>query len=103
MASFPPPPSLSSNYSGIPERLAEAGTSSKNRLLSKRTLPESVTRTREAPRLPPDTTRAEFDHAIGELKQILGAEHVAVNDKPLVDGWYLEHPFVNHLAQSLVY
>lgn len=89
---FSPPPSLSANYSGVPDRLAEAGIESKTRLLSKRTLPESIPRKLDVPRLPPDTTRAEFNQAIGELKQILGADHVAVNDKPLVDGWYMEHP-----------
>lgn len=41
---------------------------------------------------PLNTTRAEFNQTIDELKQILGAEHVAVNDKLLVDGWYMEHP-----------
>lgn len=46
----------------------------------------------ELPVLPPDTTRAEFNQAIGELQQILGVEHVEINDKPLVDGWYVEHP-----------
>ncbi|KAK3311069.1 glycolate oxidase [Chaetomium strumarium] len=91
-SSFPPPPTLTSKHSGIPERLLDVGVESKNRLLSKRTVPESVPRQGELPRLPPDTTRAEFNQAIGELKQILGEEHVDINDKPLVDGWYVEHP-----------
>jgi hypothetical protein len=91
-SSFPPPPTLTSTHSGIPERLLDIGVESKNRLLSKRTVPESVPRQGELPRLPPDTTRAEFNQAIGELKQILGEEHVEINDKPLVDGWYVEHP-----------
>lgn len=92
IAPFSSPPSLSSNYSGVPDRLAEAGIESKTRLLTKRTLPETSPRKLDVPRLPPDTTRAEFNQAVDELKQILGAEHVAVNDKPLVDGWYMEHP-----------
>lgn len=91
-SSFPPPPSLSDKYSGIPDRLAEIGAESKNRLLSKRTVPESVPRQHDVPRLPPDITRPEFDQAIGEIRQILGEENVEINDKPLVDGWYLEHP-----------
>ncbi|KAK5656450.1 hypothetical protein OQA88_4832 [Cercophora sp. LCS_1] len=91
-SSFPPPPSLSSKYSGLPDRLAEIGAESKNRLLSKRTVPESAPRQKEVPRLPPDITRPEFDQAIGEIRQILGGENVDVNDKPLVDGWYVEHP-----------
>ncbi|KAK0730160.1 glycolate oxidase [Lasiosphaeris hirsuta] len=91
-STFPPPPSLSSKYSGIPDRLAAIGVESKNRLLSKSTLPESAPRHHDVPRLPPDTTRAEFNQAIGELKQILGDQNVELNDRPLVDGWYLEHP-----------
>ncbi|KAK3372669.1 glycolate oxidase [Podospora didyma] len=90
--SFPPPPSLSSNYSGLPDRLADIGSESKNRLLSRRTLPESAPRQHDVPRLPPDISRAEFNQAIGEVKEILGSENVAINDRPLVDGWYIEHP-----------
>jgi hypothetical protein len=89
---FPPPPTLATKHSGLPERLLDIGTESKNRLLSKRTVPDSVPRQGELPRLPPDTTLAEFNQAISELKQILGDEHVEINDKPLVDGWYVEHP-----------
>jgi hypothetical protein len=89
---FLPPPTLATKHSGLPERLLDIGTESKNRLLSKRTVPESVPRQGELPRLPPDTTRADYNQAIGELKQILGDEHVEINDKPLVDGWYVEHP-----------
>jgi hypothetical protein len=89
-----PPPTLATKHSGLPDRLLALGTESKARLLSNRTLPESVPRRGELPRLPPDTTRAEFDQAIAELKQILGDEHVEINDKPLVDGWYVEHPYV---------
>ncbi len=91
-SSFPPPPSLSDKYSGIPDRLADIGAESKNRLLSKRTVPASTPRQHEVPRLPPDTTRAEFNQATSELRQILGDEHVVLNDQPLVDGWYVEHP-----------
>lgn len=90
--SFPQPPTLASKHSGLPERLLDIGTESKNRLLGKRTVPESVPRQGELPRLPPDTTRPEFDQAIGELRQTLGDEHVQINDQPLVDGWYIEHP-----------
>lgn len=89
---YPPPPTLSSKHSGLPERLLGAGTASKTRLLGKRTLPESSPRHGDVPRLPPDTTRAEFDQAINDLKHTLGVEHVEVNDKPLIDGWYVEHP-----------
>ncbi|KAK3986359.1 hypothetical protein QBC44DRAFT_352420 [Cladorrhinum sp. PSN332] len=91
-AKFSPPPTLSSKHSGLPERLLKIGSDSKNRLLSKRSLPESAPRQQDVPRLPPDTTRAEFEQAITELKAVLGSQNVDINDKPLQDGWYVEHP-----------
>ncbi|KAK4161224.1 hypothetical protein QBC43DRAFT_357996 [Cladorrhinum sp. PSN259] len=89
---FPPPPTLSTKHSGLPERLLDIGAESKNRLLSKRSLPESAPRQQDVPRLPPDITRPKFDQAIRELKATLGSQNVDINDKPLQDGWYVEHP-----------
>ena len=102
-AQVPPPPTLADTHSGLPDRLLALGTESKARLLSHRTLPESVPRRDgegELPRIPPDTTRGEFDQAVAELRQILGDEHVEINDKPLVDGWYVEHPYVFPIPQA---
>jgi hypothetical protein len=48
----------------------------------------------ELPVLPPGVSRAKFNVAIEELKEIIGAENVELNDKPLVDGWYLDQPKV---------
>jgi hypothetical protein len=86
-----PPPTLEERYSGVPSRLASIAQEAKDRLYSHKTAPESVARQRGV-RLPPYTTREAFDEAIRALRKTLGEENVALNDKPLVDGWYLEHP-----------
>ncbi|KAF2122678.1 glycolate oxidase [Lophiotrema nucula] len=85
------PPTTDELYRGYPKRLAEEAKYSKDRLLSHKTLPDSVPRQRGV-RLPPDTSRETFDEAIAALQQELGKDNVVVNDKPLIDGWYLEHP-----------
>jgi len=97
------PPTLSSLIpSGVPPRLAEAAQYAKQRIYETRTLKDPETRgaavDSELPVLPPDTTREEFNAAIKDLKEQLGGEHVVLNDKPLVDGWYMEHPSVFHIA-----
>lgn len=69
-------------------------------LLSSRTLPAKASRSQETPVLPPDVERATFDKAIAELRLIVGETKVEVNDKPLVDGWYMEHPYVFYLNSS---
>jgi hypothetical protein len=53
-----------------------------------KTLPHSKPRSSPI-RLPPDTSKDQFDIAIVALKKILGETGVEVNDKPLVDGWYM--------------
>lgn len=63
----------------------------KQRLYNNSTLPHSVPRKRGI-RLPPDTSRDKFDKAIEELRDKLGSSNIELNDKPLVDGWYMEHP-----------
>lgn len=87
----PPPPTLAERYSGVPDRLAKIAQEARDRLYSNRNLPASVAR-RLPVRLPPDTTKDTFDEAIAALRTELGQENVALNDQPLVDGWYLEHP-----------
>ncbi|KDQ57615.1 vanillyl-alcohol oxidase [Jaapia argillacea MUCL 33604] len=85
-------PLLDKKHSGVPSDYLEQAKGSKARLYSNKTLPASVPRDEEVPVLPPDVTREIFDAAIAELKRKLGEENVELNDKPLVDGWYLEHP-----------
>ncbi|KAK4946524.1 hypothetical protein LTR10_014376 [Elasticomyces elasticus] len=83
-------PDLDKQYSGVPARLAQEAIDAKSRLYSQKTLPDSVSRRRTA--LPPGISRGAFDRAVTELRQSLGHENVDLNDKPLVDGWYMEHP-----------
>ncbi|KAL3489208.1 hypothetical protein BJX62DRAFT_252752 [Aspergillus germanicus] len=103
-STLPPTPLLSDNiHSGIPKNLEADAKVAKERLYSNKTVPDTVPRERDVPRLPPNTTRDKFDAAIAELRQRLGDEHVQLNDKPLVDGWYMEHPNTHdafHIAQQ---
>ncbi|KAL4898941.1 hypothetical protein BDW74DRAFT_189625 [Aspergillus multicolor] len=99
-----PTPRLSDGvHSGIPAQLEAEAKVAKERLYSNRTLPDSVPRRHDVPRLPPNTTREQFDTAIAELRERLGDKNVEINDKPLVDGWYMEHPNTHdafHIAQQ---
>ncbi|KAF8577799.1 vanillyl alcohol oxidase [Ramaria rubella] len=96
MSSVPAPLVLSRhNPSGVPSRLVEAAHEAKRRTWENSTLleaSESFETNSQLPVLPPDTTRDCFDRAILQLKTELGENHVVINDKPLVDGWYMEHP-----------
>lgn len=83
-------PDLDSVYSGIPSRLAQIAVTTKARLDSQRTVRESTSR--KTISLPPGIDKEKFDHAINELKASLGSDNVEVNEKPLVDGWYMQHP-----------
>lgn len=89
----PPVPILSrSLHSGVSKRLAEAANASKSRLYANKTVTGLTPRQGELPVLPPGIQRATFSAAIDELKRALGPQHVVINDQPLDDGWYLEHP-----------
>lgn len=89
-----PIPDLATTYSGVPQRLAQEAVAAKQRLFSQKTLPDSVAR-RRAAALPVGMSSDAFERAIGELKGALGENNVEINDKPLVDGWYMEHPYVS--------
>jgi FAD/FMN-containing dehydrogenase len=84
-------PVLDEVYSGAPSRLDAEAENTFSRMLSNRTLAKSETR-KTGLRLPPDTSLEEFENAISDLRGKIGAENVEVNDKPLDDGWYLDHP-----------
>ncbi|KAH8899885.1 glycolate oxidase [Thozetella sp. PMI_491] len=86
-----PPPSLEERHSGVPVRLAKEAVEARDRLVRHRTLPQSRPRQRGV-RLPPDITLDVFEQAVQDLRAAIGRENVEVNDKALVDGWYLEHP-----------
>jgi hypothetical protein len=84
-------PTLASKHSGVPARLEKEAAEGKERLYLRRTLPNSTPR--QSPlRLPPNISRDQFDVAIDALTKSLGAKALELNDKPLVDGWYMEHP-----------
>ncbi|KAK6518217.1 hypothetical protein TWF506_005376 [Arthrobotrys conoides] len=87
-----PIPTLHDKHSGTPVRLLSVAKEHKDRLYSNKTVPTSVPRIQEVPVLPPDIDRPAFNIAIADLKRLLGDEHVEVNDKPLIDGWYMEQP-----------
>ncbi|KAI1089491.1 vanillyl alcohol oxidase [Rostrohypoxylon terebratum] len=84
-------PSLKEKHSGAPSRLSQEAKDAHARLHSNRTLPTSQPRNRPV-RLPPDVSLEEFETAVKDLRTEIGDENVEVNDKPLVDGWYMEHP-----------
>lgn len=86
-------PSLSTVHSGVPDRLADVAVEVKARVYANRTRPESVLRQRRCP-LPPGISLGAFDAAISELEAALGDNNVERNDRPLVDGWYMQHPYV---------
>jgi hypothetical protein len=86
-----PIPKLDSVHSGVPARLSKEADAAKERLYSLRTLPKSTPR-QSSLRLPPNTSREQFDTAIAALVEVLGPKGVELNDKELVDGWYMEHP-----------
>jgi hypothetical protein len=91
MVESSPIPKLSTTHSGVPARLSNEAEAAKEKIYSLRTLPNSVPR--QSPvRLPPGVTRVEFKKAIHELRRLLGGKAVELNNKPLVDGWYMEHP-----------
>ncbi|KAF3908987.1 hypothetical protein ABW20_dc0108379 [Dactylellina cionopaga] len=85
-------PTLNDTHSGTPVRLLKEAQEHKNRLYSNKTVPPSWPRKQEVPVLPPDVDRTTFNKAIGDLQRLIGKENIEVNDKPLIDGWYMEHP-----------
>lgn len=88
-----PIPALSeTKHSGLPARLAEIGKQSKARIYSNKTVLIPHKRDQDVPVLPPDITRATFNEAIADLRAQVGHDNVELNDKPLEDGWYMEHP-----------
>lgn len=55
--------------------------------------PESIPRQQDVPRPPQTQRRPSSPGHLGlELEQMLGDEHVVINDQPLLGGWYVENP-----------
>jgi hypothetical protein len=81
-------PLLSEKHSGIPPNLFDKAQKAKSLIYETRT---KSTSTRERlPVVPQGIERSKFFKALEELGRELGAENVEINDKPLVDGWYME-------------
>lgn len=93
-------PVLEQVYSGVPARLNDEAEQTLSRLLQNRTVSTSEPR-KHGVRLPPDTTAETFEAAIKDLQDKIGVDNVEVNDKPLVDGWYMDHP-KTHDAMHIV-
>ncbi|KAI1168518.1 hypothetical protein F5B18DRAFT_595420 [Nemania serpens] len=92
-------PLLSERHSGIPEWLLEKAQQAKAHVLSTATKPQGT-----KPRTlayPLGVEKGIFDKAVDELREQLGAEHVALNDQPLKDGWYMEHPNTHDMMHVL--
>ncbi|KAL1971909.1 hypothetical protein VTN31DRAFT_1997 [Thermomyces dupontii] len=96
---IPPTPQLSQSHSGIPSRLYEKAQYAKSLILDIATKKQD---SRKRPlAIPKGIDKATFLKAIDELERELGKEHVELVDKPLKDGWYMEHPNT-HDAQHVL-
>ncbi|KAL5375150.1 hypothetical protein PMIN04_001965 [Paraphaeosphaeria minitans] len=89
--SLPVTPTLSDAYSGIPERLLHKATDAKSLIYEGKTVPDITPLQRGLP-IPQGISKKEFLSAIDELRHMLGAEHVHLNDKGIKNGWYMESP-----------
>lgn len=89
-----PTPTISETHpKGIPPRYQEYADRQKAAVWKNKTSFEPAPRSSgELPVLPPNKSRGEFNLAVDELRVLVGNEHVVLNDKPLDDGWYMEHP-----------
>ncbi|XXH01704.1 hypothetical protein Hte_008065 [Hypoxylon texense] len=88
-------PLLSEKHSGIPDFLLEKARKAKVSVFETRTKPKA-SRNR-LPVIPHGVEEQVFVDALGELGKQLGTENVERNDKPLTDGWYMEHPNTHDL------
>ncbi|KAI1453735.1 vanillyl alcohol oxidase [Annulohypoxylon moriforme] len=88
-------PLLSEKHSGIPEFLLDKARNAKAGVFETRTKPKA-SRNR-LPVIPHGIDEQTFSTALSELGKQLGEEHVERNDKPLKDGWYMEHPNTHDL------
>ncbi|KAJ2987802.1 hypothetical protein NUW58_g4311 [Xylaria curta] len=92
-------PLLSEKHSGIPEYLLEKAQHAKAHVLSVTT---KIPSTRQrAPVYPPGVEESVFNKAIDDLREQLGSAQVVLNDQPLEDGWYMEHPNTHDMMYVL--
>ncbi|TPX13388.1 uncharacterized protein E0L32_006118 [Thyridium curvatum] len=83
-------PVLPETHSGIPTYLLAKAERAKEAIFQTRTKPTNDRQ--RLPVIPQGIERDKFFEALDDLRKRLGAEYVEVNDKPLRDGWYMEHP-----------
>ncbi|KAI1505580.1 hypothetical protein F5X99DRAFT_248887 [Biscogniauxia marginata] len=83
-------PLLSEKHSGIPDYLLDKAKDVKAEIFDART--KAPSQRNRLPVIPQGVEEKAFFEAIGEIRAQLGPDHVEVNDKPLKDGWYMEHP-----------
>lgn len=81
-------PTLPETHSGIPSYLLDKAREAKASIFEGRT--KTANERQRLPVVPQGIERDDFLKALAELKELLGAEHVEINDKPLKDGWYME-------------
>ncbi|KAI0437181.1 hypothetical protein F4803DRAFT_571240 [Xylaria telfairii] len=92
-------PLLSEKHSGIPEWLLGKAQEAKAHALSVATKVQGPRQ--RGPVYPPGVEESVFDKAIDELREQLGSDHVVLNDQPLQDGWYMEHPNTHDMMYVL--
>lgn len=84
-------PLLAEKHSGIPANLLTKAEKAKALIFETRT--ESVDRRQRSVVIPQGIEKTQFLKALEELGQLLGRDNVEFNDKPLVDGWYMEREY----------
>lgn len=80
-------PTLQETHSGIPTYLLEKARLAKEEVFNTRT--KQRNERQRLPVVPLGIERDVFLQALTELKGELGEENVEINDKPLVDGWWV--------------
>ncbi|KAI1349860.1 hypothetical protein F5Y01DRAFT_316361 [Xylaria sp. FL0043] len=92
-------PLLTEKHTGIPERLLEKAKDAKAHVLSVRTKIQGTKQRTSV--YPPGVEEGVFDKAVEEIREQLGADQVVLNDQPLEDGWYMEHPNTHDMMYVL--
>jgi hypothetical protein len=84
-------PLLAEKHSGIPANLL--AKAEKAKALIYETRKKSTDIGQRSVVIPQGIEKARFFEALEELDVQLGTENVEINDKPLVDGWYMERMY----------
>ncbi|KAF2123128.1 hypothetical protein BDV96DRAFT_593578 [Lophiotrema nucula] len=98
--SLPETPTLEQQHSGIPSRLLPKATNAKSLIYDGKTVSDTVSLQRGLP-VPQGISLKAFLAAIEELKSVIGAQNVQLNDKEVKNGWYMEHPNTHDMMPLL--